>query len=70
MRGDEALKIGNHTQTALGSLVAAAGTLALGWQLQDDKSDALEDAHAGWKSCQETIQQIALRVSGMMEASP
>lgn len=61
------MKIGNHTQTAIGSMLTFAGTVGLGWQLQDDKSDALEHAMDGWRSCQETIQEIALNVSKVME---
>ena len=61
------MKASNNTQTLIGTMVGAA-TAALGaWQINSGGADALEDAHEGWRSCQKTIQEIALNVSKVME---
>ena len=58
---------GNNTQTLIGTLIGAATAAVGAWQINAGSADALDDAHAGWQSCQETIQEIALNVSKVME---
>ena len=58
---------GNNTQTLIGTLIGAA-TAALGaWQINSGGADALEHAQTQVDTCHATVQQIALRVSRMME---
>ena len=58
---------GNNTQTLIGTLIGAA-TAALGaWQINSGGADALEHSQDQVDRCHATVQQIALRVSHMME---
>ncbi len=61
------MKASNNTQTLLGTLIGAATAALAAWQINSGNAEALEDAHDGWKSCQNTIQEIALNVSKVME---
>jgi len=63
------MRVSNHTQTAIGTVLATLATGAVGWQVNTHKADALEDAMDGWLSCQATIQEIALNVSREMSHS-
>lgn len=58
---------GNNTQTLIGTLIGSL-TAAIGaWQINSGNAEALEHALETLDTCHATVQQIALRVSGMME---
>lgn len=53
------MAIGNHSQTALGTIGGMIVTSLLGWQINENKSEALNH-------CLDTIQAIAANISHTM----
>ena len=61
------MRPGNNTQTLTGTLIGAATAARGAWQINSGNADALEHAQTQVDTCHATVQQIALRVSQLME---